>query len=76
MNRLWVTYDGDEKEWYVRYQGHSHLMTELCSRPTKIKAVKAAQTIGRVMEVELFIRAKDGRITDRRSYGNDPKGRG
>ena len=72
MTTLWVEYNGDERGWCI-WTNKTRLVGGF---RTKVEAVKGAQIIGRVMKCELFIRNKDGRVSDRRSYGNDPKGRG
>lgn len=44
--------------------------------PFKFLAVRDAVGRGRALKAELFIHDREGKIQDRRSYGNDPKGRG
>lgn len=43
---------------------------------TKADALKEAMKIAKKLHAELVIHNKDGKISDRRSYGNDPKGNG
>lgn len=40
---------------------------------TKAEAVKAAIEIAKNQELELTIQNRDGKISEKNSYGNDPK---
>ena len=39
---------------------------------SKADAIDYGRKVGRSERLELYIHNKDGRIADRRSYGNDP----
>ena len=55
--------------WAVRGAG-SQRATSV--HPTQQAAIDAAREIARAQRTELFIHARDGRIRERDSYGNDP----
>ena len=55
--------------WGVRISGRARITKYF---PTQREAIQAARQIAKNKKAELFIHRKDGRIRDRRSYGNDP----
>ena len=57
------------KNWSVRGEGNSR-KTKITS--TKDEAVTRAREIAKNMKTELVIHNKDGKISDKDSYGNDP----
>ena len=58
-----------EGGWSVKKEG-AHRAARTFE--TKEPAVRWAEEISRDRETELYIHNKDGRISDRRSYGRDP----
>lgn len=56
-------------EWKVRREG-SMRASKVFDR--KSAAVDYGRKIGKSERLELYIHNMDGRIADRRSYGNDP----
>ncbi len=77
MIKVAVMYSATRKEWDAHFQRPAmENSIILFSEPRKIDAVDGAVKIGRVVKAELYIHGKNGRIQDRRSYGNDPRGNG
>lgn len=58
-----------DRGWSVKRAGASRASGTFT---TKAEAVKKAQEIAKKQKTELYIHGKNGRIQDRRSYGNDP----
>lgn len=58
-----------EKGWAVKGEGNSRNTRVTDS---KEEAVKYAREIARNKKTELVIHKKDGKISDKDSYGNDP----
>ncbi len=56
-------------EWKVRREGSSRASRVF---RTKDAAVAYGRKVGKSERLELYIHNADGRISDRRSYGNDP----
>lgn len=56
-------------EWKVRREGSMRASKIFES---KAAAIDYGRKIGRSERLELYIHNMDGRIADRRSYGNDP----
>ena len=65
-----ITYRKDEKKWAVKKEGN-----EKASKLVSTK--KEAEDVGREQakneKSELVIHNKDGKISDKDSFGNDPK---
>ena len=61
-----IHFDG---RWQIRRQG---IRTPISEHRLQGTAVAKARHIAKKKKVELFIHAKDGRISRRDSYGNDP----
>lgn len=59
-----------EGGWDVQEAGNK---TPLDHKPTKKEAVAAGRELAKVAQVELVIHNKDGKISDKDSYGNDPR---
>jgi hypothetical protein len=49
---------------------------DILEKPTKEEALEKSVDYVKRHNGELVIHTMDGKIEDRRSYGNDPKGRG
>jgi len=62
-----VPADGDAKGWWNKANGKV-----LSRHRTKDIAVAAGREIARGLEVEHTIHKKDGEISEKNSYGNDP----
>ncbi len=58
-----------KKGWAIRGEGNSRRTK---NTETKIEAIVKARKIARDKKSELIIHNKDGRISERNSYGNDP----
>lgn len=58
-----------EGEWAVRKGGSSRDTRRFS---TQKEAIRAARRIAKNQGGELLVHGRDGRIRDRRSYGNDP----
>ena len=58
-----------KKGWAVRGEGNSR-RTKLTA--TKEEAINRARNIAKNQKTELVIHNKNGRISDKDSYGNDP----
>ncbi|MGJ5620274.1 DUF2188 domain-containing protein [Sulfitobacter sp. MF3-043] len=56
-------------KWAVRKSGASKVTR---TYSTQKEAIQEAQKIAKIQKTELYIHREDGRIRDRRSYGNDP----
>ena len=56
-------------EWKVRREGSMRASKVFSS---KADAIDYGRKVGRSERLELYIHNMDGRIADRRSYGNDP----
>ncbi len=57
------------KEWAVKGEGNTRYTSV---HSTQRDAIEAGRSIARNQESELLIHGTDGRIRDKRSYGNDP----
>ncbi len=57
-------------KWSVRKAGSTRASH---TYSTQDEAVNAARKIAKNQNTELYIHGEDGRIRDRRSYGNDPR---
>ena len=57
--------------WFNRVTGESE--TTGGSHRTKAEAVEAGRDLARARKVEHIIKGEDGRISERNSYGNDPR---
>lgn len=66
-NSVHVVWKNDR--WGVRKSGSVQIMKYF---RTQSEAIEAARKIAKNQKAELYIHRKDGRIRDRRSYGNDP----
>lgn len=64
-----VTYSNESKDWGVKSQGSSRAASR---HTTKTEALNAGRVIAKNRSGELFIHNKNGKISDRDSYGNDP----
>lgn len=75
--RWMVSYNAASKKWYAQLKGEAN--TEYDTQYAAVQVV-AAHCRGRWRNHgephELIIKAKDGKIRDNRTYGNDPRGRG
>ena len=58
-----------EDGWAVRGAGNSRDTRRF---ETQGDAIRVARRIARNQKGELFVHGRDGRIRERRSYGNDP----
>ena len=74
---LEVAWDKARKAWVLRHWAGSKVFAVY---PTKTRAVDIAAALGPIIAehwnngaCELYIRTKDGRIQDRRTYGHDPE---
>ena len=56
-------------KWAVRKSGASKVTG---TYTTQKEAIRAAEKVAKNQKTELYIHREDGRIRDRRSYGNDP----
>jgi len=56
-------------KWAVRGEGNTR-DTAVCD--TKAEAMEKAKAIAKNQKSELIIHTKDGRISDKNSFGNDP----
>jgi hypothetical protein len=72
--RYVVSYNKRARRWFLTSKGiySSRFRTQL-------EAIRAGAAIGRALwsigkEAELIIKAKNGKIRDNRTYGNDPRG--
>lgn len=63
------TYHEDE-QWHNRIEGSGRVIG---SYDTKDEAVAAGRDEARERQVEHLIKGMDGRISERNSYGNDPR---
>lgn len=59
--------------WQVKESG---VAAPLFEHDVKKEAVKFATTYAKEKKTELFIHGANGKMQQRNSYGNDPKGRG
>lgn len=59
-----------EGKWQVKLAGE----TEAKFFETKKEAVAYGITLGKEQKSELLIHNKDGKISEKNSYGNDPRG--
>jgi hypothetical protein len=64
-----VVYAKDRKVWRVEVTGNKR---ESGSHVTKQPAVVHARKLARQNKSELVVHKQDGKIGERRSYGNDP----
>lgn len=62
----------NETVWNVKRPGGEILFESA----TKQDAVDHATSLAKELKAELIIHGKNGKIQNRNSYGNDPKGRG
>lgn len=65
---LHLTYQNDQ--WVLREENNKKI---ILSNPTKEEALKKSIQYAKSKRTELEIHKRDGKIQDRRSYGNDPK---
>lgn len=59
-----------EEGWAVKREGGEKASSV---HPTKAQATEAGRKTAKAEKVELVIHNKDGKISDKDSYGNDPK---
>jgi hypothetical protein len=71
MPNQWVVLH--EGKWAVRAEG-SDSVTSI--HDTQGEAIEAGRRIAMNQRVELIIQGENGRIRERNSYGNDPRGGG
>jgi hypothetical protein len=64
-----VVYAKDAKAWRVEVTGNKRASG---SHATKPPALQHAQKLAQRNKSELVVHNQDGKIGDRRSYGNDP----
>ena len=64
-----VTYNKDDENWRVRSEGAQRAAGVY---DTKAEALNAGRTVAENKSGELFIHNRDGKISDRDSFGNDP----
>ena len=62
----------NSKGWAVRKSGASRASKVF---RTQAEAVAAATKIAKTQKSEVYIHGKNGRIRERKSYGNDPRSR-
>lgn len=79
---LVVDHDGDRKAWVVRPFGDYGINGKVFAvTHTKAEAIAIGEVLGKVFAefnnnsdaCELYIRTKNGRIQDKRTYGRDPE---
>lgn len=68
-NNIHVTYRKDEGRWAVKSEDSSRAYRLL---KEKGEAVAVGREVAKNNESELVIHRRDGVITDKDSYGNDP----
>ncbi len=77
MKKMTLSYSKTAKKWQAVFRAHpGENGVLLFERKKQADAEDAAEIVGRILEVELFLYRKKGGIRDRRSYGNDPRGNG
>lgn len=64
-----VTYNKQSGDWGVKSEGSSRAASR---HDTKSEALGAGRKTAQNRSGELYIHNKDGKISDRDSYGNDP----
>lgn len=63
----------NDNTWRAKDREKKEVLVE---SSTKDIALKEARRVAKELHAELVIHNKNGKISDRRSYGNDPKGNG
>lgn len=58
-----------KKGWAVRGEGNSRITRNI---ETKNEAIVKARQIAKTKKSEVIIHNRDGKISERNSYGNDP----
>lgn len=58
-------------KWLVKKEGSASATS---SHRTQAAASKMGRTVAKQDKTELFVHGRDGRIRERNSYGNDPRG--
>jgi hypothetical protein len=64
---------GPDAGWEVARQGDTRALSK---HRTQVAAIRKGRPLAKRERTEFVIKARDGRIRDRSSYGNDPRGRG
>jgi len=64
-----TVYNGDRKMWETKVEKQS---TPVVSAHTKERALENSIREAKLREVEHVIHNRDGKISDKDSYGNDP----
>jgi hypothetical protein len=59
-----------DNSWVVEEEGRKEAMS---AHNTKEEAINAGRNVAKQNMVELIIHNMDGRISERNSYGNDPR---
>lgn len=68
-----VTYDADKKVWNVKLAGEEKPVNTF---PTQEEAFEHGREVAKKEQSELLVHGKDGKIREKNSYGNDPRGNG
>ena len=64
-----VTHRKDQAKWVVEVEGGR----AQSSHRTKAEAERAARVVAKRNKSELLVHRRDGRITERSTYGRDPR---
>jgi hypothetical protein len=59
--------------WEVAHQGDTR---DASTHRTQLEAARAGRRMAKREQTEFVLKGRNGRIRDRSSYGNDPRGRG
>ena len=71
-NKFEIVYTKKSKQWEVRQQGH--VLEEGRTFTNKPNTVRVGMALARANKPsQLFIKRKNGKIQDERTYGNDPR---
>lgn len=65
-----VVHHKDGNNWQVKYENDK---TPLSMFDTKEEAIQNGREVAMQQKSELLIHRKDGEITEKHSYGNDPR---
>jgi len=65
-----VVWSTDDKNWQIKKEGNKNA---LATTKTKKEALEVGKEFAKLNKVELVIHNKDGKISDKDSYGNESK---
>jgi hypothetical protein len=74
--RWMVSYNARNKKWYAQLKGEANIEYPTQGAAIKETVVKCRDGWANGVPHELIIKAKNGKIRDNRTYGNDPRGGG